>query len=207
MTNTVTPEINAIVWIAIIAIVLKQYSLYHTKKVEREEIKNWKERAELHLEWLRKLTPKYDGDIRNIRSSLSYANLNLEDIGTSEEEIGELRINSCRFVANSELKKLREGTTGYRDSIESILLQISNGNFLLKDIGTNEEQLEELRIKNCKFAAHEYLERLRKGEDLEKYGLYKYYEILNLFRSEIFDGNFELQNFNTSEEEIISFLK
>jgi len=52
-------------------------------------------------------------------------------------------------VASNALTKLRSGTKDYEMWLKHLRHVVKEGRFTLKDVGTTEEELEELRIKGC----------------------------------------------------------
>ena len=93
------------------------------------------------LNHLRAGTSQYDAFIGYVREEARKGNLSLADIGTSEEELEELRVKGCATAANQWLNHLRAGTSQYDAFIGYVREEARKGNLSLADIGTSEEEL------------------------------------------------------------------
>ncbi len=115
-----------------------------------------KARVQQWLGYLREST--YDGWmwIIYIREELRKGSLSFADIGTSEEELEELRVKGCKIAAQELLGFLRSGTDQYDFFIGLVREEARRGNFSLADIGTSEEELEELRAKGFEIIAQQW---------------------------------------------------
>ncbi|MBU0722145.1 hypothetical protein KKA93_01655 [Patescibacteria group bacterium] len=80
-----------------------------------------------------------------LREEVQKGGLTLEDIETSEEELEELRVRSCKALAQEWLKHLRFRTDYYDSFLEYLREEVQKGGLTLEDIETSEEELEELR--------------------------------------------------------------
>ena len=136
-------------------------------------IRNWitknryKKNAQGCLSILRGKTNRYNYDL-NLCLMLRFlkdGNLSLADIDTSEEETEQLRIDNYKFSAQGYLKTLRQGECGYEScltKINCIISNLSKINLTLADIGTNEKELEKLRIEACKRDVENQIRAARK---------------------------------------------
>ncbi len=97
---------------------------------------------------LHRYTRWYDPLIKFIRQ----IKLFLFTISTRKKELEKLRVKGRIISAKYWLNILRKGTGRYNRVIELILEEAHDGNFSLDDIGTSEEELEELRVKGEKRA-------------------------------------------------------
>jgi hypothetical protein len=97
------------------------------------------------LDFLRNGSTQYDLLIEYVRQEALKGNFSLADIGTSEEELEELRVKGCMTVAQESLGFLRNGTSQYDLFIEYVRKEARKGNFSLADIGTSEEELASFR--------------------------------------------------------------
>lgn len=162
-----------------------------------EEVMKFQKRiAMVYLEYFRgsaAMSPKYL--IELLQSGVQNGEFTLEDVGTSEEELREFQINDCKRVAQEELAVLREGTEDYSIILRNIQVQVQKGGFTLEDIGTSEQELEELRVKCSRILAQKYLESLRLGViDPELY--------IDYLETGVQRGRFTLKEMETNEEEL-----
>ena len=94
------------------------------------------------LGYLRDGAPyQYDWVIGHIRKLAARGKFSLADIGTSEEELEQLRIKGCIADATKWLNSLRMDNDQKDWIVRHIRELAIRGNFLLVDIGTNEEEL------------------------------------------------------------------
>ena len=103
--------------------------------------------AAMYLGYLRKGTTQYDSFISYLRREVQNGGFSLADIGTSEEEIAELRIKGCKTYALHFLALLRNGTTQYDSFISYLRREVQNGGFSLAAIGTSEGELAGVPVK------------------------------------------------------------
>ncbi len=161
-----------------------------------------KTEAKKHLKRLREGTELYDARLERLHSEVSKGGFTFKDIGTNEEELERLRVKSHKILAHKYLGWIRNRNELYHETydryFERLHSEVSKGGFTLEDIGTSKEELEKLRIRNCKYAAQTHLGFLRKG-------MYNYDAHLKSFRSEVSRGGFTLESIGTSEEELVSF--
>jgi len=161
------------------------------------------------LQALREGSEEYDYYLRNLREELTEGGFKLKDIKTTEEELDQLRVKGCKTVAEKHLENLRQRTIekhfeniqhemfNYRFALKTLREKTAEGGFNLEYINTNDVELEQLRIKNCKISAREWFESLQ-GEltsgDFE-------YNIGGLY-SELRAGKITLKDINTSRKEV-----
>ncbi|MDO8663677.1 MAG: hypothetical protein Q7K28_02470 [Candidatus Wildermuthbacteria bacterium] len=106
--------------------------------------------------------------------------------------------------ARKSLGFLRRGTKAYDISLRCLREELKNGSLSLADIGTNEKELEGLRIEGCKLVAKAWLDRLhelRGSTEFYTYGR----QLLEYLRQEVKKGSFPLADIGTSEEELLNF--
>jgi len=101
--------------------------------------------ARRYLDYLRKGSDQYDTYIRYVREEVRKGGFTLEDIGTSEEELEELRVMGCKVSARKYLDYLRKGSDQYDTYIRYVREEVRKGGFTLEDIGTSEEELESFK--------------------------------------------------------------
>jgi len=161
-------------------------------------MESYRDSAKKWLGFLRAGTDQYDSMIGYVREDVRKGNLSLADIGTSEEDLEQIRVNCCKITAKKWLDILRRRTTEYDLAISCVLDNARKGNLSLADIGASEKGLEQLRVKNCEFTARKWLGFLRDGSDQCEL---KIECILENVRK----GGFSLASIGTSEEELESF--
>ena len=98
-----------------------------------------KKEAQDWLVILRRGSQQYDV-IRHVRDHAREGNFSLADIGTSEDELDDLRVKSLKMAAQSWLVILRRYDTDKYNAIKYIRDFVREGNFSLADIGTSEEE-------------------------------------------------------------------
>ncbi len=123
--------------------------------------------------------------------------IGLNSIGTSEKELGELLKKYHRRTAIKALSNLRRGV-GVTD-MSLIRLMVYNGSLELSDIGTSEQELQEIFVLYYKNMAKEALLRLRGGCENKK-------DTIRVITFMTSVGVFKLADIGTSEEELRSFL-
>ena len=79
-----------------------------------------KKEAQKWLESFRSGTIHYDGALWSLRRDVLGGGLTLEDIGTSEKELEELRVKGCKTSAQEWLESLRSGTIHYDGALWSL---------------------------------------------------------------------------------------
>lgn len=102
--------------------------------------------AEKLLELLRKGNTLYNEAINYLQERALKGNFSLADIGTSKEEVEQLRINASITIAKDWLDAIRKGTTQLSHDLatEYVRETARNANLSLADIGTSEEELSSL---------------------------------------------------------------
>ncbi len=161
-----------------------------------EELKESHRRLGMkYLSFLRNREGRFDYLIELLQSSVENGEFTLDDIGTTKEELKELWTNGCKGMAREELSLLREGTSDYDIILRNLRRQAQQADFDLEEIGTSEQELEELRIKCSKILAQKYLKFLRLGVmDPEFY--------MSYLEVGVQRGDFTLKDIKTSEEEL-----
>ncbi len=126
------------------------------KEFEELRVNVCRDSARYRLESLRLDHMNYDMESLNER--LERGGLNLADIGTSKEELEELRIKGCKARAQNLLSSIRRCCSighvnplifeqNYRGMLNDIRRNIKEGSLSLADIGTSEEEIGELWIR------------------------------------------------------------
>ncbi len=95
---------------------------------------------------------------------------------------------------------LRRGTDQYWSFLIYLRNAVRDGGLCLADIGTSEEELDELQVKGCIINSKEILGHLRRGTEQSD-------EFISFLRMEILKGEVSLDDIGTSEEELASFTK
>lgn len=153
------------------------------------------------LELLRSGTDKFSPVllIGLILDGIQRDNLTLADIGTSMEELKGYRAAYFRNNARKWLNRLRDGINDeFTHDVNYVYNGIERGDYTLADIGTNEEELEVLRVKSCKNAVHSWLKSLRSDSGMPDLYIRMIYE-------KVAKEGFSLAEFGTSEEELESY--
>lgn len=96
--------------------------------------------------------------------------------------------------AKGWLESLRKGTIYYNSFLGYMVKVVKEGGLSLADIGTNEDEIERLRIKSCKIRALEQLGLLRDDDP--------YYPALGHLLKVVKEGGFSLVDIGTSLEEL-----
>ena len=148
-----------------------------------------------YLGFLREGTPSFDYLIMLLQSGVQNQEYTLKDIGTTKEELKDFWVNGCKKIALEELSLLREGTSDYDIILRNLRRQAQQADFALEEIGTSEQELEELRIRCARSLAHRYLELLRLEIPEPEF----YFKFLNLG---VENGDFTLGDIGTTEEEL-----
>ncbi len=161
------------------------------------KVKGCKTAANKWLGHLRNGTDMYDSFIGHVRKEAHKGNLTLEDVGTSEAELAEVKVKGCKTAANKWLGHLRNGTDMYDSFIGHVREEAQKGGLTLEDVGTSEAELAEVKVKGCKTAANKWLGHLRNGTDM-------YDSFIGHVREEAQKGGLTLEDVGTSEEELAS---
>lgn len=192
-TNAKVPR-----WLCLMRRGAEQFKLYLDSRRKKTIISDHGVEVQRWLRVLRGGTEQYDSYIACIREEARDNNLSLEDIGTSEAELEELRFLGCKTAAREWLRFLRNGTRQYESFLAYFRQEVADGNFSLADFGTSEKELEKLRLLGCRIAALYSLRYLRNGT-----GHPEWY--IDSVRTEARKGDFLLAEIGTSEEELASF--
>lgn len=110
-----------------------------------------KEQASERLRSLRQCTAFYTYlSIKEIQEAVQHGKFTYTDIGTSEEELRKLHVKNNRHSAQWTLDRMRNSqhpslsTSGL---IANIQIYLNEVGLSLADIGTNEEELEAMRVR------------------------------------------------------------
>jgi len=106
---------------------------------------NHKVQAQKWLEHLRSGTDQYESFLKYLHEEVQKGGFTLKDIGTSEEELEQLRVKGCKTSAQKWLEYLRSGADQYDSFLKYLREEVQKGGLTLKDIGTSKEELEKLR--------------------------------------------------------------
>jgi len=161
------------------------------------------EKAQRLLEELRKGSRDHQKKTRELYEALSQAGVGLADIGTSEQELQTLAQKGRRLAAEAFLGKLRQSTNveAFRDYYIHLSSEMKKGDLQLADIGSSEEEIDNLMQKLLPKTARDYLDLLRsKPSDL-----FAVDYIYNNF-IELLAQGLTLEMLGTSEEELDELL-
>jgi uncharacterized protein YjiS (DUF1127 family) len=118
--------------------------LVSDEELEELRIKRFKTSTLKCLDSIINSAERVDSLINNFREYLTKGRLSLADIGITEENLEELRINGCKKSAIKYLNQLREGTDIPNFCTDNINKDLTEGGLSLADIGITEKELEEL---------------------------------------------------------------
>lgn len=108
------------------------------QKSVSELVKTW-------LELLRSGTEDFELIIGYLREDAKHEGFSLADIGTSEEELHNLRVNGHKTIAQKWLGRLRAGHNEHPLRLAGYIhWHAKKGVFSLADIGASEEELSRL---------------------------------------------------------------
>ncbi len=99
------------------------------------------------LQLLRVGAIRYDQFLRYLLTELDKGNLSFADIGTSDAELEELWIKHCAMSAQRWLSYMRREIGRFDLILANMRTELRKGNLSPEDIGTNESEIEELRVK------------------------------------------------------------
>jgi len=153
------------------------------------------EEARECLNRLREKTGNYDHTLFFLRLLVWRQGVSLADIGTSEHELDELRLENSKYAAELCLDELRTGTLLYDHTLEKMRNHLRLGYWSLADIGTSKNELDSLRYSNRRFVAAAYLDSLR-------HGTIYYNPMMASLRSNLSHGGYLLTDIGASEEEL-----
>jgi len=100
-----------------------------------------------------------------------------------------------RKEAEENLTGLRRDPQNWMLFHQSMTQALEAGGLSLADIGTNEQELKELRVEWCKSYARRYLTRLREGEMM----------FVPYFQYAVREAGLSFADFGATEEEIAFF--
>ncbi|OGN07322.1 MAG: hypothetical protein A3B86_01030 [Candidatus Yanofskybacteria bacterium RIFCSPHIGHO2_02_FULL_38_22b] len=89
----------------------------------------------------------------------------LVQIGTSQNEIDKFLFIYNLASAQAWLEFIRNVSASYRVGFDNLGMAIEAGGLTLAQIGTNEVELQKLRIKGCKASAKFYTTVIREGRE------------------------------------------
>jgi len=141
---------------------------------------------------------------KSITRAISRGDATLADLGTSEEELEELRVKADKLLAISIIEEGRRGPDFDEGTIRDLLETARKGSFTFADIGTSEEELKGILEKSklvdrtMWYRAHHILDRLRTPA-FQNPGNYRMIEELETTLQELNRGPADI---GTSEEEL-----
>lgn len=100
------------------------------------------------LNSLRRGTDDYISVLRYLHREVRKGGLSLPDIGTSEQELVELRKKGCITRAKMWLNAIRGGIGDPRVLVDFIREEIDKENLTCAEIGTSEEELSSFLLPN-----------------------------------------------------------
>lgn len=164
-------------------------------KTATPKVKSAVAEADIYLARLRAGSHDWEELIASLHDIVARNGLTLSDIGTSKEELEELEVIGCRTSALKWLGHLRKGYDDWKSLISSISRVLAIGGLTFADIGTNEKELEDLKVLGCRTKAVQLLGYLRQGS--ECWSLFT-----NAMRKSLKAGELDLASIGTSEKEI-----
>lgn len=163
--------------------------------------RSWANSAKDFLWILREGVCNQDCVLECIHERLKKSGYSLSDIGTSEGELLQLKINCFKHWAVNLLEQLRRGYANADIETDKILLKLRALGLRLADIGTDEEEIKQIRIGARKIRAKQLVNSLR---DVAK-EREKLLEKLRKLRERIeCNGDFTLGELGISAEELES---
>lgn len=97
-----------------------------------------------------------------VREYMTETGLSFGHFGLTENGFMEKRKLACKTSALHWLRRLRSGVVHrYNDYITYLRTELHEGHLSLADIGSSEEELEQLRVLGCTVTAQWYLKRMR----------------------------------------------
>lgn len=116
------------------------------------------------------------------------------------EDFKDFRVQIRKDHARGNLRALREGIGAYREHVGSLRELMEKGGFSLADLGTTEEELEFLRVREHKVIAQGYLKSLRKGDECD------YETHQTLMKMHLEENGLSLTDIGASEDELKSLI-
>lgn len=165
-----------------------------------EELEQLLERARMDaaLYWLTQLRKEPSNSaIHHVREALTKSGLSLTDIGTSEEELEQLRVKGCMDSALYWLTQLRKDPV---DNWNQRFMQdsLKQGGFSIADMDMSAEEIETIVVQPRKQKAKRLLEQMRAFLDSATSKLRDMESIAK-------EGSFSLADIGMTEEEINFF--
>lgn len=84
----------------------------------------------------------YEMMLSGLRKELARAELSLQDVGISADDLEKWRVASCKTEARYWLDYLRRGTIMHKAALASLRSLLADGNITLQDIGCTKPELE-----------------------------------------------------------------
>lgn len=138
--------------------------------------------------------------IDDINTDVRGGYFSFSEIGTSEEELKQIRSSCYKIVVDHCLKSLRAGSELYVILINRLVETAREGKISLTDLGTNEEEFIEFQTKGCKVKAQAHILFLRHCLGDPVYSV-------ACIREAASEGNFSLADIGTSEKELSSYVR
>ncbi len=106
---------------------------------------NCKMLAQEDLNLLRTKNPYYDIHIRSLELQVEKGNISLEDIGTSEKELKQLKLEGAKLLVQQYIAHVKSEIISYDCFINFLKERIQDEGLALEDVGINEKVLEEIK--------------------------------------------------------------
>ncbi len=121
-------------------------------------------------------------------------------IGLDKQSLREIRVLRSKFHLKEWLKVLRKGTTLYKNYLNCLTEEAERLGLTLAELGTNEQELKELKILGFKVSAEGWLKRIAEGD-------YKmYFVLINYVREQVIAFGLTLADIDTTEEKLAELI-
>ena len=160
------------------------------------------EKVKRFLEWLRsdKSISEYWRSWHKLRSALKRYKLSLADIGSSEEELEELKKNCQKMYAQKLVDSLRQDMEGYKVLVVSVVHETRSFSQAMINFNDSKNRVSQSWINEHKEAVAKLLSNLMATKN-------DYYNHLEQLRNTLHERNLSLSECGTSEDELASFSK
>ncbi|HET8574940.1 MAG TPA: hypothetical protein VFM02_02075 [Candidatus Paceibacterota bacterium] len=123
---------------------------------------------EFRAEW-------FDRVLRDFFQIIREQGFTLESIGTSTEELHQLRRKAYRFEAFWFLHRLRRRNAGahtFGKDLHLLNATLQNGGLSLSDVRMSSKKIEKIRVARCRRDARHFLKKIREEESSESRSRY-----------------------------------
>jgi hypothetical protein len=127
-------------------------SAEYLERLRNKELLRTEIEQRIRRSWSLK-TSYVNSTISNIRMSLRREGASLRDIGSSADELRDIRRDGHFLAALTHLTILREGTLRHERHAAMMLYELRKARRSLNDLPTDEMEIRNLRVKGCKLVA------------------------------------------------------